>query len=129
LLGVMNSRIFDWYARKFIETQMNLFFVRAFPVPNFDSRPVVSRICELAISLTCTSDEFADWAAKVGADVRELSESQRDEAIVELDAQVAIAYGLSRPEIVRIMETFHETWDGEAYLTKLLPVFERLSKV
>jgi hypothetical protein len=128
LLGVMNSRIFDWYARKFIETQMNLFFVKAFPVPAFDERLVVKRICEISSRLTCTSEVFSEWAAKVGTECRALSTEERERLIVELDAYVAAAYGLDTHQISRIMETFHETWEFESHLQKVLSVFATIER-
>lgn len=129
LLGIMNSRIFDWYARKFIETQMNLFFVRAFPVPKFDEREVISRIMDIAAQLTCTSEIFTEWATKVGKNIRKLSEAEKESAIIELDAFVAIAYGLDRKQVIRVMETFHETWDFKSHLERVLMVFDRFVDV
>lgn len=125
LLGIMNSRIFDWYARKFIETQMNLFFVRAFPVPKFDEQVVIRRIADVAGQLTCTSERFTEWAAKVGIKTRELSEAEKESAIIELDAFVAIAYGLDRKQVIRVMQTFHETWDYKSHLERVLLVYDK----
>jgi hypothetical protein len=124
LLGVMNSRIFDWYARKFIETQMNLFFVKAFPVPAFDERETVKKITQISAGLTCTSGVFAEWATKVEVECREITVDERENLIVQLDAYVAKAYGLNAQKISRIMESFHEPWAYKPHLQKVLAAFE-----
>jgi hypothetical protein len=124
----MNSRIFDWYARKFIETQMNLFFVRSFPVPAFDGRESVIRITEIAARLTCTRSEFEGWAAELGVAVQSLSEEEKTRLVVELDALVAHAYGLDESDIERIMTTFHPTWNFRTYLSDVLQAYRAFNR-
>lgn len=128
LLGIMNSRIFDWYVRKFIETQMNLFFVRSFPVPAFDGRESVFRITEIAARLTCTRSEFEGWAMKLGVAIQPLSEEEKTRLLVELDALVAHAYGLDESDIEQIMTTFHPTWHFKTYLSDVLEAYRAFNR-
>jgi hypothetical protein len=42
----------------------------------------------------------------------------------ELDALVSHAYGLGRPAVEHIFETFHERWDHRQWLDRTLAHFE-----
>ncbi len=129
LLGIMNSRVFDWYVRKFIETQMNLFFVRAFPVPKFDGRSIVHEIVRLSAELTCVSDTFSAWGTRIGVECKPLSDESVQTYTVRLDAAVALAYGLTTSQVSRIMATFHDTWDYAPHLERVLTAWDELKAI
>jgi len=108
ILGVMNSMIFDWYARKFIETQMNFHLVRSFPIPDFDQTPHANTISELAGELSAVDSRYTDWSEAVGVKVGlATSAAKRDAHFAMLDALVATAYGLSQSDVKHIFDTFH----------------------
>lgn len=126
LLGILSSLCLDWYARKFVESALNNHFLNAFPIPSMGhSASVESRIIYLSGILAAVDENYAEWASKVGVPVGTLlDEDQRNAAIYELDALVAIAYGLDEAQVRHIFETFQRGWDFEPRLEKVLEFFE-----
>jgi hypothetical protein len=112
ILGIMNSMIFDWYARKFIETQMNFHLVRSFPLPDFDQTPHAGAVSKLAAELSAVDSRYSEWANAVGVNVGTItSAAKREGHIAELDALVAAAYGLCQSDVKHIFDTFHRNGD------------------
>ena len=121
LLGVLSSIPLDWYARRFVEVNLNFFIVSPFPVPRPDSdNPLRKRVIELAGRLACPDDRFADWAKEVGVECGPLSDDEKQDMIHELDAVVAHLYGLTEDHLSHIFETFHVGWDYNARLEETL---------
>jgi hypothetical protein len=121
LLGVLSSIPLDWYARRFVELNVNFFIINPFPVP----RPPRDdagwqRVVQLAGRLACPDDRFAAWAEAVGVDCGPLAGDEKEAMIHELDAVVARLYGLSEAQLVHIFETFHEGWDYQDRLDAVL---------
>ena len=111
LCGVMSSLPFDWYARRFIETQMNFHFVNAFPVPEGIETRLGVRCIELAASLSAQEPRLQAWAAKASRDFKQLSAADVPARLAELDAVVAHLFGLSREQLSYIYSSFHRGWD------------------
>jgi hypothetical protein len=112
LLGVLSSLPLDWFARRFIETTVNFFYVDSFPIPDpHVSKARTKRIVELAGRLACPDKRFADWAKEVCVEYGPLEEEIKQDMIHELDAVVAHLYGLTEEHLVHIFETFHVGWD------------------
>lgn len=126
LLGVLASLPLDWYARRFVEVNLNFFILNPFPIPrpNTDD-PLRRRVIGLAGRLACIDERFADWADAVGVDWGPLEPDEKDDMIDELDAVVAHLYGLTEDHLVTIFETFHEGWDYEARLEATLRHYRR----
>lgn len=106
-LGVMCSLPFDWCARRRVESHVNFFILNALPVPAVvlsDSR--ARRVAELAAQLACLDGRFADLAKECGVSVGSLRETQRAEAIAEIDALVASIYGLETGDFETIFADF-----------------------
>ena len=124
LLGVLSSVPLDWYARRFVEVNLNFFIIEPFPIPRPDSNnPLRKRVVELAGRLACPDDRFADWAKDVGVECGPLEEDEKQDMIHELDAVVAHLYGLTQDHLSHIFETFHEGWDYHARLDATLEHF------
>ena len=71
LLGVLASIPLDWYARRFVEVNLNYFILNPFPIPRPDRENAYwQRVVELAGRLACPEDRFAAWAETVGVDFR-----------------------------------------------------------
>jgi hypothetical protein len=107
----------DWYARRFVEVNMNFFILNPFPVP----RPNRSderwrRTIAIAARLASPDSRFADWAKVVGVRHGPLKPDEKEDKTAELDAVVAQLYGLSELQLVHLFETFHEGWDYTARL-------------
>jgi hypothetical protein len=125
LLGVLSSLPLDWYARRFVEVNVNFFIVNPFPVPRPKrDNPLWQRAVALAARLAARDDRYADWAAAVRAALRDAGDGENAKLaqcgplkyeqcydfMCELDAVVAHLYGLEEKHLRHIFETFHEGW-------------------
>ncbi len=121
LLGILSSIPLDWYARRFVELNVNFFILNPFPIPRPPREDMLwQRVVQLAGRLACPDDRFADWANKVGVICGSMDEGEKEDHIHELDAVVAHLYGLSESQLIHIFETFHEGWDFESRLAGVL---------
>jgi len=112
LLGVMSSIPFDWYARRFIETSVNFFILNPFPVPRPQrDHPLWQRVVSIAGRLAAQDERFSEWAGSVGVSYGSLDEDTKNELTAELNALVALLYGLTEDHVTHIFTTFHEGWD------------------
>ena len=124
LLGVLSSIPLDWYARRFVETDVRLHIINPLPIPRVDrSNPLWERCHLLAGRLAAPDDRFAEWAEAVGVECGPLPDAQKKDHIHELDAVVAHLYGLKEKHLVHIFETFHEGWDYRERLKETLKHF------
>lgn len=124
LLGILCSIPLDWYARRFVETNVNFFIINPFPIP----RPTRDnahwrRVVDLAGRLACPDDRFKGWGKAVGVPHGPLTGEEKNDMIHELDAVVAHLYGLSEAQLVHVFETFHEGWDYDERLNGVLRHF------
>jgi len=125
LLGVMGSIPLDWYARRFVEVNVNYHILNPFPIPRpTRDNPLWRRVVEIAGRLGAPDDRFANWAEKVGVDHGLIAPDKKQDMIHELDAVVAHLYGLNADQLSHIFETFHEGWDYQERLEKTLEHFE-----
>ena len=75
------------------------------------------RVVEIAGRLAAVDPRYADWAAEVGVPVGSVTDqATKDDLIAELDAVVALLYGLDKADVEHIFATFHRGWD---YRTRL----------
>ena len=119
----------DWYARRFIELNVNFHILNGFPIPPLQSSPVHERLIALSGSLAAIDKRFSKWAKKVGVEVGKFSsESEKEPAIYEIDALSAILYGLSRENLIHLFETFHIGWNYSLRLTQTLEFFDSWEK-
>jgi hypothetical protein len=121
LLGVLSSLPFDWYAKRFVELNVNFFILNPLPIPRPErNNPLWQRVVELSGRLACPDDRFADWAAAVGVDCGLLDPDDKKDKIHEVDAVVAHLYGLTELQLIQIFETFHVGWDYQSRLNEVL---------
>lgn len=112
LLGILCSIPLDWYARRYVETNVNFFIINPFPVPRPDrSDALWQRVVELAGRLACPDERFTTWAEAVGVSFGQLAADEKDDMIQELDALAAHLYGIDERQLVHVFETFHERWN------------------
>ena len=123
LLGILSSIPFDWYARRFVESNVTKSLMKTFPVPRDQPEKLRDRVVELAGRLAAVDDRYADWAGQVGVSCGPLNEEEKKDKIYELDAVVAHLYGLSREHVEVIFETFHDGWDYEKRLDRVLDYY------
>ena len=124
LLGVLCSIPLDWYARRFVETNLNFFILNSFPIPRPSrDNPLWMKVVKLSGRLACSDERFKDWAYEVGVDYGPLEPEIKLEMMCKIDAIVSKLYGLSEKHLIHIFETFHEGWNYESRLNKVLNFF------
>ncbi|NEJ98647.1 Eco57I restriction-modification methylase domain-containing protein [Rhizobium ruizarguesonis] len=126
LLGVLSSRVCDWWVRRFVEGHVDEEAFASIRVPDFEvSKDLSDRAVALAGRLASVDERFADWAAKVGVEHGPLSPQLKQAMIDELDAVVAHLYGLSEHQLRHIFETFHEGWAWEERFAAVQGYFQQ----
>ncbi len=129
VLGIMSTRVFDWYARRFVELKLSFEILNPMPIPRpHRDDPLRQRVIEVSGRLAATDERFEVWASQVGVPVGSVTtKTEKDELIAELDAVVALLYGLTESQLVHIFETFHIGWDYEARLKSVISYFKQWS--
>jgi len=121
LLGVLNSIPFDWNARLFVQANMNYHILNSLRVPrDEDDSALRDRVITLAGRIAAEDERYTNWADAVGVDYGPLDQEDKLEKIYEIDALVGHLYGLSRDQMRTIFETFHEGWDYQNRLDRVL---------
>ena len=124
LLGILSSIPLDWYARRFVELNLNFFILNPLPIPRPDHDNILwRRVVRLSGRLACLDERFSTWADAVGVGYGPIEADEKEDMIHELDAVVAHLYELSESQLVHIYETFHEGWDYQTRLDNVLRHF------
>jgi len=128
LLGVLSSMPLDWYARRVVEVSLNFHIFNGFPIPDPGrTHPVRRRVEQVAGRLAAVNDWYDGWAKEVGVPVCSVAESDKPELLAELDAAVALLYGLDEPDLRIIYDTFHEGANYSEHCERVLVHHRRLS--
>ena len=125
LLGVLSSMVLDWYARRVIEMNLNFYLLNNFPIPeHYDGDPIANRVVQIAGQLAAVDDRYAEWVAEIGVEVGSVTDDEtKQDLIYELDACVALLYGLNEDDLAVIYETFHTGADYSAHHAQVLEYF------
>ena len=119
LLGVLSSMPLDWFARRVVELSLNFHIFNSLPIPRpeLDPAPAAQelrlrdRVIQIAGRLATAEPDhpgFREWAAAVGVEPGSVdSEAEMQDLIAELDALVALLYGLDEDDLAVIYDTFH----------------------
>lgn len=126
LLGVLCSVPFDWGVRRWVEINFNFYLMNPLPIPRFSPESAIAqRVVEISAGLAAVDTRYADWAAEAGVRIGSVkSETQREDLISELDALVALLYGLSEEQVEHLFATFHRGWPYQARLEAVLKYFK-----
>ena len=125
LLGVLCSIPLDWYARRYVEIHVNNHVLNAFPIPRpAHDNPLRARVVQIAGRLAAVDQRYDDWAADVGVPVGSVPVDAKDDLVAELDAVVALLYGLTRQDVQHVFATFHRGWNYQPRLTATLTHFD-----
>ncbi len=129
LLAVLCSIPLDWYARRFVEINLNFHLFNGFPVPRADrDDPLRRRVETIAGRLAAVDQRYQDWAEAVGVPVGSVTAEEKPDLLAELDAGVAVLYGLDEADVGHIFETFQVGWDPTARLRAVLAHHRRLQE-
>ena len=127
ILGMLSSRVADWYTRRWVEIGMQFYIFNKIPMPRTDeSSPLFKTMVESAGRLACPDKRFAKWAKSVGVEHGPLKPEEKQELVDRVDAVAALLYGLSEQELETVFETFHEGWDWKPDYTRVLTEYRRL---
>jgi len=127
LLGILCSIPLDWWARRIVETHLNIYIFREIPVPQVETNNILYlTVAALAARLAAIDERLNEWAVTVGVDCGPLEPDEKEDMIHELDAAVAHLYGLSEQQLRHIFETFHVGWDYEDRLKATIRHYRRL---
>lgn len=98
----------------------------ALPIPRPARRnPLRQRVISIAGTLAAVDSRYAAWADAVGVPVGAVGTGEERAALVaELDAVVALLYGLERNQLAHIFDTFHRGWDNTARRAAALAQFD-----
>lgn len=126
LLGLLSNLITDWYTRRFVDGHMTLDIFNGIPVPNAEpNSPLRSRVVEIAGRMAAVDSRYSDWATKVGVSVASVtSDTIKNDLMAELDAVVALLYGLDRADVEHVFETFHRGWNYQPRLDAVLKHYD-----
>jgi hypothetical protein len=122
VLSVFNSLPFDWLLRRRVETHVTFGILNALPIP--ESPAQAERLSDLASRLSCTDDRYADFAQRVGVNVRPLTDPERVDIEAKIDALVAHAYGLTRQHLDVIFADFVEAAVPASYREAVIRHYE-----
>jgi hypothetical protein len=129
LLGVMSSMPFDWIARCWVELNFTFEVLYNLPVPLFDDGQICSRIVAISAQIAAVDERFSEWAGEVGVAIRTIAESEREEMLIELDALVAISYGLDHSHLATIYNTFRDGSDFSDRHERVKVQFEKWKEI
>jgi hypothetical protein len=127
VLGVLSAIPFDWYARQMVESHVTVEFIRSAPVPRVpDENQLRRRVIQISGRLAAVDHRYAHWAGGIGVQVGSVSDEEtKQDLTAELDAVVALLYGLSRPDVEHIFATFHRAWDYRPRQAAVLAHYDR----
>ncbi len=106
LCGVINSFMADYFIRQKVSANVNMFYFLETPVPRVSSGPQFEEIVKKTAQLVATTPEFDQLKKETGVPHGLTDESDRILARAQLDVAVAKLYGISREDLVYIMEKF-----------------------
>jgi hypothetical protein len=127
LLGVLCSMPLDWCARRHVEVNLDFHILNALPIPLAGRADLQRIVAQIAGRLAAVDDRFSDWATKIGVGVGPVDKPERIELIAELDAAVALLYGLSEADLRVLYGTFHEGADYSQHERQVRAHYRRLS--
>ena len=127
VLGILSSRICDWYSRRWIEVHLTFSVFNCLPCPRVKADTgLYKELVASAGRLACPDKRFAKWAKSVGVEHGPLKPEEKQELVDRVDAVVALLYGLSEQELETVFETFHEGWDWKLDHARVLAEYRRL---
>lgn len=127
VLGVLSSRTCDWYARRWVEINLNFSIFNYLPCPRVpETHPLFKEMVDAAGRLACPDKRFAGWAKSIGVEHGALKPEEKQELIDRVDATSALLYGLTETELETVFSTFHEGWDWKPDHARVLAEYRRL---
>jgi N-6 DNA Methylase len=114
IVGVFNSLVLDFVVRRKVGMHVTKSVMSTLPVVDvpLDAGPG-AEIIRLSARLSCQGAEFAELAGVLGCEYGPLGVDDERAMRAELDARVALLYGLSAPQLELVMADFRQSADSE----------------
>ncbi|HEY6551634.1 MAG TPA: hypothetical protein VIY71_10595, partial [Solirubrobacterales bacterium] len=125
-LALMNSLVFDWQARSFVEANVNFFILEGLKLPALE-RASMQALSSPAARLSCPDERFADFAKATGVECGPLDEGERLALRAEIDARVARVWELTEEELEIVFSAFTTAAVPEDYRETVRKRFAELS--
>ncbi len=113
-LALMNSLVFDWQARRFVEANVNFFILEGLKLPKLDQESLIALAAPSA-RLSCLDERFAEFAKETGVECGPVDDDERLELRVEIDARVARIWGLNDEKMEIVFSDFTQDAVPESY--------------
>ena len=128
VLGVLSSIPFDWLTRIWVEGSFSFEILNRMPFPEKAfGKELGKKIVEISANLANRAGDNEEWFKSVS--VPRFDIDQLNSKVFELDALVAIAYGLSMEDLREIMETFHPGVDMSDRIAVAENIYEREQRI
>lgn len=127
LLAVLNSRTLDWTMRHTVEMNVNPHTIRSCPIPEITrDSTIYSRIIGLVCDIYSEETRLKSWLQQIQNKPKK-SKLERENISVtnEIEALVALAYGLDTEEVSYIYANFHEGWEYRSYLEQVIGFMDK----
>ncbi len=106
LTGIINSFVFDFLLRARVTMNLSFFYIYQTPIPFDFTGDVAKRIEFISAVLSSQSEKYSAFASSFNIKPVRLAMKERIELLAELNALVARHYGLSRIDLIVILESF-----------------------
>jgi len=127
VLGILCSRVCDWYSRRWVEINFTFSIFNNLPCPRVQSsNPIYIELVKSAGRLACVDKRFAEWAKSIGVECGPIKPEEKQLLIDRVDALAALLYDLSEQELETVFDTFHEGWDWKPDHARVLAEYRRL---
>jgi len=128
LLAIFSSIPFDWYLRRWVELTLSFEILNCAPIPNIGrNHPLRKKLVQISGRLAAKDERYSSWAKNIKVKVSSVkTQEEHNLLLYELNAIVAIMYGLSKGHVKQIYKTFHKGWEFEAELSETLKFMDEL---
>lgn len=132
-LGFLNSYVLDFAIRNNISMHLSLIFVKQLPVPRRANIPDAFNIIQIVkqLLLLTPSEKSAYIPLEQQVPGMEYSALDREALIAELNARVAIDFGLTRDELLLLMRTFESAKhkrDVQSETQRIIDVYDNMKE-
>jgi hypothetical protein len=127
VLGILSSRTCDWYARRWVEINLNFSIFNYLPCPRVSEKhPLFIEMVAAAGRLACPDERFSIWSKSIGVECGPLKPDEKQELVDRVDAISAHLYELTELELKILFESFHDNWDWKPHHARVLAEYRRL---
>jgi hypothetical protein len=129
VLGIMCSRIFDWFVRNIVESNITFYLLHSFPIPRVSKKDKnFNKFINIVGSFYFNNTQYSNWAKKINFKKNQFVSLDKDVLKNEIDALAAIFFGLSKDDLQFIYENFHETWNYKQDLKNAISFYDKKDK-